>query len=58
MAPVDGAEHGITRLPELLVARYLGHNSEAARLWFVALWQMLRPALLGRAAVLPRIWNT
>lgn len=58
VAPADGAEHGITRLPELLVARYLGHNSESARLWFVALWQVLRPALLGRPAVAPRIWNT
>ena len=58
VAPADGAEHGITRLPELLVARYLGHNSEAARNWFVALWQVLRPALLGRPAVAPRLWNT
>jgi len=40
------------------VARYLGHSSEAARQWFVALWQALRPALIGREAQLPRIWNT
>jgi len=58
VAPADGAEHGITRLPELLVARYLGHNSEAARLWFIDLWHRLRPALLGSPAVAPRIWNT
>lgn len=53
-----GARHGITALPEIWVARYLGHSSEAARQWFVALWQTLRPALIGREAQLPRIWNT
>jgi len=45
-------------LPRLLVARYLGHSSEAARDWFVGLWHLLRPALLGREARLPRIWST
>lgn len=58
VVPADGTEHGITRLPELLVARYLGHNSEAARLWFIDLWHRLRPALLGLPAVAPRLWNT
>jgi len=53
-----GAQHGLTQLPDLLVARYLGHSSEAARHWFVALWQLLRPALIGREAQPPRIWNT
>jgi len=53
-----GAHHGLTLLPDLLVARYLGHSSEAARLWFIALWQVLRPALMGRPAQLPRIWST
>lgn len=53
-----GARHGITALPDMLAARFLGHSSEAARQWFVALWQTLRPALIGREAQLPRIWNT
>ncbi len=56
--PVDGAEHGVTALPGLLVARYLGHGSEAARHWFIALWTVLRPLLLGRPAIMPRIWAT
>ena len=58
IAPADGAEHALTALPNLLVARYLGQSSEAARLWFAVLWQILRPALLGRPALTPRIWNT
>jgi urease accessory protein len=49
---------GITVLPQLLVARYLGNSSEAARAWFVELWRLLRPALLGHEAQAPRIWNT
>lgn len=53
-----GALSGITALPQLLVARYLGDSSEAARAWLVALWRVLRPALTGREAQPPRIWNT
>lgn len=53
-----GARHGITVLPEVFVARYLGHSSESARDWFAALWQTLRPALIGCEARTPRIWNT
>ena len=52
------ALHGITALPHLLVARYLGDSSEAARAWFVELWRLLRPALMGREAQPPRIWST
>ena len=58
IAPTDAASHGITALPGLLVARYLGDNSEAARLWFAELWKILRPACCDRPAVIPRIWNT
>ena len=58
IAPQDDAEHALTALPGLLVGRYLGHNSEAARNWFAALWETLRPPLLGRPALTPRIWNT
>ena len=56
--PADQAGHGITALPGLIVARYLGDSSEAARLWFAELWKILRPACCGRPAILPRIWNT
>lgn len=58
IVPADAASHGLSALPGLLVARYLGNNSEAARLWFAALWAILRPACCNRPAITPRIWNT
>jgi urease accessory protein len=57
-APADGAAHALSALPGILVARYLGDSSEAARHWFAGLWTILRPACCGRPAVTPRIWNT
>ena len=54
----EGARFGVTRFPEMLVARYLGHSAESARNWCVNLWRHLRPALLKREGVLPRIWST
>jgi urease accessory protein len=48
----------LTQLPGLLVARCLAPEALAARAWLIALWTLLRPALLGRQAVPPRIWST
>ena len=57
--PVPGQGKGaVTLLPGVLLARYLGDSSEAARAYFIALWRMLRPALTGREAIEPRIWRT
>ena len=58
VAPEAGEHAGITVLPRVLLARYLGHSSEAAMQHFIALWALLRPALCGRSAVPPRIWAT
>jgi urease accessory protein len=52
------ARCGVTALPDLLVARWLGDSGEAARDWMERVWQHLRPALVGREAQRPRIWNT
>lgn len=50
---------GITRPGgSLLVARYLGDSSEAARHFFESLRSELRPALTGMPATTPRIWLT
>lgn len=57
-APADGAAHALTAPPGVLIARYLGDSSEAARHWFAALWAILRPAYCGRPALPPRIWKT
>ena len=54
-SPGNGA---VTHLPGILLARYLGGSSEAARRYFSALWRILRPALMGREANEPRIWRT
>jgi urease accessory protein len=48
----------VTRLPGVLVARYLGDSSEQAKRLFARLWAALRPALFGRDAQPPRIWST
>lgn len=49
---------GATQLPQMVVVRHLGASSEAARAVMVAAWRRLRPLLLGREAVIPRLWNT
>lgn len=48
----------LTQLPGLVVARCLADEALDARAWLVELWRRLRPALLGREAVPPRIWST
>jgi len=41
-----------------LVLRALAPQAQAVRKLFIAAWQRLRPTVIGREAVLPRIWNT
>ena len=48
----------LTQLPGLLVARCLADEALHARAWMIELWKLLRPAVLGREAVAPRIWST
>ena len=57
IAPASG-DGVVTRFPGALIARYRGHASAAAQAWFIALWTLVRPALIARPAVPPRIWNT
>ncbi len=49
---------GVSNLPQVFVARYLGASAERCRALFAAVWAALRPAALGRVACLPRIWRT
>jgi urease accessory protein len=47
---------GITRVPGVLIARYLGDSTEDAFHWFTNLWAVLRRALSDKAACPPRVW--
>jgi urease accessory protein len=54
----EAGRGAVTLLPGVLLARYIGESTEAARGYFTELWRILRPAVAGRAAVEPRIWRT
>jgi urease accessory protein len=54
----SGPQFGVTQMKSVLVARYIGDSSQDARRLMHRAWQLLRPALMDRAAVTPRIWNT
>jgi urease accessory protein len=51
-----GSRSGITRVPEVLLARCLGDSTEAIFDWFSRLWALLRPELSNRVACAPRVW--
>lgn len=51
-------QFSVTQLDKILVVRYLGGSSEQAREGFIAVWRILRPIVMQRQAVLPRIWAT
>jgi urease accessory protein len=55
-SPRGSARVGITPVPGLLIARYLGDSVEESFGWFTHLWTVLRPALSGRSACVPRVW--
>lgn len=47
-----------TLIDGLLVVRVLGENSEIIKQQLIQIWQVLRPMMLKRFAILPRIWAT
>lgn len=47
-----------TLVEEVLVIRYLGSSTIQARKLFSLSWKVLRPLILGKEAVAPRIWAT
>ena len=58
-AIANGTGHlGISQMKSIVVARYLGGSSETARQAMLHIWGLLRPAMLGRPAMVPRMWNT
>ncbi|MDP9114855.1 MAG: urease accessory protein UreD [Acidobacteriota bacterium] len=54
--PLAESMVGITRVPGVMIARYLGDSTEDALRWFTRVWAVLRPALLGKAICPPRVW--
>lgn len=48
----------VTAVDEVLVARWLGAQAQAARAAFSDIWSVVRPWYCGRSAVEPRIWAT
>jgi urease accessory protein len=49
---------GMSQTKGVTIARYLGQSSEVAKRLMVEVWQQLRPVVMGREAVVPRIWRT
>lgn len=54
----DGGRCAITRVDELMVVRALGASMSFVRHTLVQAWQTLRPWVMGKPAVAPRIWST
>jgi urease accessory protein len=42
----------------VLVCRAVGAQADAVRRLFIAIWGRVRPGMMARAAVAPRIWAT
>ena len=55
---VDECEFAATFVDGVLVVRCLAAQGEAVKRTFVRIWQWVRPRLMQRDAVLPRIWAT
>jgi urease accessory protein len=49
---------GATLIEDLLIVRVLGERTEKIQGLLIPLWKLLRPILLNRKAVVPRIWAT
>lgn len=47
-----------TLINDVLICRVLADQAEAARESFISIWKILRPYIMQREAVAPRIWYT
>jgi len=48
----------ITDIEGLLVIRYLGAHAQQCKQLFICLWEKLRPLMIDKTAIQPRIWHT
>lgn len=58
VATARGNLFGVTRVEDLLLARYLGDSTEEARLGFIRIWKQLQMCRTGAPGTVPRIWHT
>jgi urease accessory protein len=58
LATGDGVRAGVTVVDDVLVVRVSAMSIESTRSTLTACWSLLRPALLGKRPVPPRIWTT
>jgi urease accessory protein len=58
VAPPGDCKSGVSAMGEVLVARCLARTSEAARAYFLKMWEHLRPQYAQVPARVPRIWAT
>jgi urease accessory protein len=54
----NNAYAAVSLVDGVLVLRALAPQAEAVRSLFIAAWRVLRPGIVGREAVNPRIWAT
>ncbi|MDO8825928.1 urease accessory protein UreD [Methylophaga sp.] len=54
----SSASFGVSALPEIFTARYIGPCAQEAKIYFEKLWHCLRPWYASRDVVRPRIWAT
>ncbi|MEQ8232476.1 MAG: urease accessory protein UreD [Gammaproteobacteria bacterium] len=58
VAAPAGVVVGTTRIERLLCLRCLGDDATAVRDYLARAWAALRPAVIGRAPSVPRVWRT
>lgn len=57
-ADVQRALTSATLIDDVLICRFLGEQARQALDYFQRVWACLRPSVIGRAAIPPRIWAT
>ena len=55
---LPSADFAATQIDSVLAVRYLGSSVEKARGGFIKAWMALRPLIMQKPAVMPRIWAT
>ncbi|ADV33909.1 urease accessory protein ureD [Candidatus Blochmanniella vafra str. BVAF] len=55
---VDEQIGGATLLNTLLIVRLLGNDSHKLRKLLFRIWSIIRPVIIGKKAVIPRVWFT